>query len=95
MNGAMRDTLVALVEHGPLWDGDVPSKAGRDALIDKGLAARVVVRGEDGWTAATYLGKEAYKTMHPGPEGHADTIKEAQANRRMTRAINSAKGGAR
>lgn len=33
MTGAEKDTLIALVEQGPLWDGDVPSKVGRDALI--------------------------------------------------------------
>ena len=58
MTGAEKDTLIALVEAGPLWDGDVPSKAGRDALIASGLAARVIVRGEDGWQAATYAGHD-------------------------------------
>lgn len=29
MTGAEKDTLIALVEQGPLWDGDVPSKTGR------------------------------------------------------------------
>lgn len=32
MRGAELDTLVALVEQGPLWDGDLPSKTGRDCL---------------------------------------------------------------
>lgn len=84
------ETLVALVEHGPLWDGHVPSKAGRDALIKRGLAVRVVVCGDDGWQAATYAGRDAYKAMFPGPDGPADTINEARANRAMCRAINSA-----
>lgn len=26
LTGAEKDTLVALVEQGPLWDGDVPSQ---------------------------------------------------------------------
>lgn len=90
MRGAELDTLIALVEHGPLWDGDVPSKAGRDALIAQGLAVRVVVKGEDGWQAATYAGRDAYKEHFPGPDGQADTIKEAKVNRLTRRAITSA-----
>lgn len=90
MTGAEIDTLVALVEHGPLWDGDVPSKSGRDALLSSGLAVRIVVRGDDGWQAASYAGKEAYKAIYPGPEGPADTISEARINRLTRRAINSA-----
>lgn len=90
MTGAEKDTLIALVEQGPLWDGDVPSKTGRDALIAQGLAVRVVVNGEDGWQAATYAGRDAYKALYPGPDGAADTIKEAKVNRTMRRAIKSA-----
>lgn len=90
MTGAEKDTLIALVEQGPLWDGDVSSKSGRDALIAQGLAVRVVVKGEDGWQAATYAGRDAYKALYPGPDGAADTIKEAKVNRTMHRAINSA-----
>lgn len=90
MTGAEIDTLIALVEQGPLWDGDVPSKAARDALIAAGLAVRVVVKGEDGWQATTYVGRDAYKTLFPGPDGPADTIKEAKVNRTVRRAINSA-----
>jgi hypothetical protein len=90
MSGAEIDTLIALVECGPLWDGDVPSKAGRDSLIAQGLAVRVVVKGEDGWQAATYAGRDAYKALYPGPDSQADTINEAKINRVMKRAINSA-----
>ena len=90
LTGAEKDTLIALVEQGPLWDGDVPSKQGRDSLVQRGLAARVVVKGEDGWQAATYAGRDAYKALYPGPDGPADTINEAKANRTTRRAINSA-----
>ena len=90
MTGAETDTLIALVEQGPLWDGDVPSKRGRDSLVERGLAAKVVVRGEDGWQAATYAGRDAYKELFPGPDGPADTINEAKINRLTRRAINSA-----
>ena len=87
MTGAEKDTLIALVEQGPLWDGDVPSKRGRDALVERGLAVRVVVKGEDGWQAATYAGRDAYKALYPGPDGAADTMAEAKVNRTTQRAI--------
>ena len=90
LTGAETDTLIALVEQGPLWDGDVPSKQGRDSLVQRGLAAKVVVKGEDGWQAATYAGRDAYKALYPGPDGPADTINEAKVNRMTRRAINSA-----
>lgn len=87
------DTLVALVEQGPLWDGDVPSKSGRDALLEKGLAVRVVVKGADGYTAATYRGRDAYKA-HFGTAlgGDADTIDEARGNRIAAQALRRARG---
>lgn len=91
MRGAERDTLIALVEQGPLWDGDLPSKTGRDSLIERGLAVQVIVKGCDGWQAATYAGRDAYKNLYPGPDGPANTIKEAKANRIMRRTIIGAK----
>jgi hypothetical protein len=93
LNGAEKDTLIALVEKGPLWDGDVPSKQGRDSLVQRGLAAKVIVKGEDGWQAATYAGRDAYKAMYSGPDGPADTINEAKVNRLVMRTINSAARG--
>jgi hypothetical protein len=91
LTGAEIDTLVALVEAGPLWDGDVPSKCGRDCLISRGLAVRVLVNGVDGHTAATYAGRDAYK-RHFGTTlgGEADTVDEARANRLARLAIRSA-----
>ena len=91
LTGAEAETLVALVEHGPLWDGDVPSKSGRDGLLQKGYAVRIVVKGEDGYQAATYAGRDAYKSRYPSADSAADTISEARANRVAARAINSAK----
>lgn len=90
MTGSEIDTLVALVECGPLWDGDLPSKTGRDALIAQGLAIRVVVKGEDGWQAATYAGRDAYRALFPGPDGPAETIRQAKINRQVRRAISGA-----
>jgi hypothetical protein len=85
LTGAEIETLTALVEVGPLWDGDVPSKAGRDSLIDKGYAVRVIVKLEDGCTAATYLGRDAYKAHFGGQ----DTMREAKAFRQASRALNN------
>lgn len=56
-DGAAVDTLHALVKSGPLFDGDVPSKSGRDALVALGLATRnIIVRGQQGYQAATSAG---------------------------------------
>lgn len=88
LNGAQIDTLIALVERGPLWDGDVPSKRGRDELIDAGLAVRVVVSGEDGFTAATYQGRDAYNALYA-----SETLSEAKANRLAEQAVLKAMGG--
>lgn len=91
LSGAEIDTLIALIEHGPLWDGDVPSKRGRDDLIDRGLAVRILVNGSDGYTAATYRGRDAYKERYgTSLGGVADTVAEAMANRIAMRAIKSA-----
>ena len=76
MSMQWNDTLIALVEQGPLWDGDVPSKRQRDELIEHGLCAKVVVRGEDGYNAATYAGREAYVAML-----ESDDFAQAKAKR--------------
>jgi len=55
------DTLVGLFERGPLYDGDVPSKSERDWLLQNDLAAKVVVKGEDGYQALTYRGAWCYR----------------------------------
>lgn len=59
-SGFCFDTLLALAKDGPLWDGDVPSKNGRDDLIDHGMAVRVVCKGEQGHTALTYKGSDFF-----------------------------------
>ena len=44
-------------------------------LLAQGLAVRVVVKGEDGWQAATYAGRDAYKSYFgTSLGGPADTI---------------------
>lgn len=76
-NGSALDTLIGLVERGPLADGDVPSKAGRTALLERGLAVRTVVNGEEGYQAATMAGVAAYRALYG-----ADTIAEAMKARK-------------
>lgn len=66
MNGAERDCILAGYKHGPLFDGDVPSKTGRDSLISMGYMAKVVVKGEDGFNACTHKGAWAYRLIEAG-----------------------------
>jgi hypothetical protein len=40
--------------NGPVWDGDVISKADRGVLFDMGLAIRVCHKGQQGYTGANY-----------------------------------------
>lgn len=56
LSASHREQLQQLIRQGPVWDGDVISKADRGDLIRWGLAARVIVKGKDGFTAATYRG---------------------------------------
>lgn len=68
LSGAGMDTLVCLCKHGPTWDGDVPSKAGRNELLEKGLAAKIVLKNsEQGYQAATYLGSYVYRVAFVEP----------------------------
>lgn len=62
LSGAARETLHCLFKHGPTWDGDVPSKCGRDELLEKRLASKIcMANGEDGYQAATYLGARVWR----------------------------------
>jgi hypothetical protein len=63
MDSAMRDTLRACFECGPIWDGDLPSKTGRDSLVELGFVQGVVVSGEEGYNACTYMGARAYRLL--------------------------------
>lgn len=58
-----KDVLIAIFEYGPLYDGDVPSKSGRDILLCDGFASKVVVKGEEGFNACTYNGARAYRLI--------------------------------
>ena len=64
LTGGAKDTLRSLVYRGPVWDGDVPSKAGRDELLRKGLASKAIVKREDGFQVANYKGHRVYRATH-------------------------------
>lgn len=61
LDGAAIDTLHALFLNGPLFDGDIPSKRGRDFLVEHDLVARITVKGEAGYNACTHFGDRMYK----------------------------------
>lgn len=91
LTGAEIDTLVALIECGPLSHGYEPSKSARDSLIERGLAVSIVNKLEDGWTAATLAGRDVYKaSFGTSLGGEADTMREAYSSRLARRAIHSA-----
>jgi hypothetical protein len=81
------DTLIAVCEKGPLFDGDVPSKRERDVLLEHGYIAKVSVNGEQGYNAATYKGNHLYCRYYG-----ASTMKEAHATRIARRVMRDASG---
>ena len=76
LTGAEIDTLVAMVERGPLQAGGLPSKAGRDGLLALGFAAEVVIDKDYWYYAATPKGLEWYLDRYK-----ADNIRDARDNR--------------
>lgn len=66
MTDAERDVLRATYKDGPLWAGDLPSKSGRDTLMEDGFVEHVVVKGEDGHYACTSKGAWAYRLLEAG-----------------------------
>ena len=76
LTGGEIDTLVALVEGGPLRDGGLPSKVGRDGLMALGFAAQVVIDQDYMQYAATNKGLEWYLNRYK-----ADNIKDGRTNR--------------
>lgn len=59
----LHESLRQLVS-GPVDDGDVISKSQRDELIDYGLGTRCCVKGEQGYTAATYFALTVLKAIN-------------------------------
>ena len=88
-DGFCFDSLCALIERGPVRDGDIPSKSGRNELIERGYAVRVINNGEEGFTAATPMGMQLY-INHVAP---GSSLKEAIAARKANWAIMKARQG--
>ena len=61
MTGAQQEVLGQLIWHGPVYDGNIISKAARGDLFDFGLAVRCCFKGEQGYTAAAYRGLTIWK----------------------------------
>ena len=76
LSGAEIDTLIAIVERGPLRDGGLPSKVGRNGLLSSGLIAQVVIDKDYWFYAATPSGLEWYLTRYK-----ADNIRDGKDNR--------------
>jgi hypothetical protein len=89
-DGFCFDTLVALIERGPLEAGDVPSKGGLGEFLKRGYAVQIIQNGATGYSAATPLGAQLY-INHVG----ADNLKEAIAKRKAHWAIMSAQQASR
>lgn len=56
-----REVLKQLLFQGPVYDGNVVSKAARDDLLGYGLATRCCFLGHQGYTAATYIAYSVFK----------------------------------
>ena len=67
LSSTQREQLNQLLHQGPVWDGNVLSKSARSDLIDYDLATRCCYMGEDGYTAATYLGKRVFRAGKAEP----------------------------
>ena len=58
----LHEQLKQLV-NGPIFDGDVVSKALRGELFKLGLATRVCFKGQQGYTGATYFAYSVLKRI--------------------------------
>lgn len=75
LDDGARDTLRALAEVGPLEDGDVPSKTGRDALVELGYVERYTDEGANVLTARGKAAAAMLDAAPPAPAGaHADPM---------------------
>lgn len=77
LSGAEREVLRCLFLHGPTFDGDLPSKAGRSDLFDKGLVTRA-----GGYNCLTEAG------FRLGVEAGLTDVKEAVENAKRRDALN-------
>lgn len=60
MDGGQREVFKQILFKGPVYDGDIASKAARGTLFQLGLAVRCCFKGEPGFTAASYRAYTVY-----------------------------------
>lgn len=61
LSSAGKEVLSQLRDSGPVWDGDLVSKSGRDELLELSLISKLVVKGEQGFQACNYFGDHVLK----------------------------------
>ena len=70
-----REQLKQLLFFGPVWDGNVCSKAARGILFEHDLAVRVSYKGDHGYTAATYRAASVFNaTGLDRPDGYRQHV---------------------
>lgn len=72
--GFIIDAFQQALRSGPLADGDLVSKAGRDYLLEVGVMAKILVNGEQGYQALTYKAFDLKRIYHIARE-RAVTLK--------------------
>jgi hypothetical protein len=55
--------LRQLYLHGPVEDGDLCSKSGRDTLLNLGMASKCIVKAQEGYQVCTYKGMWAGRLL--------------------------------
>ena len=66
LSSAEAEVLWCMFRNGPTWDGDLPSKTGRDGLVEYGFAERF-----DGWNFLTFAGVTLALDLGYGPKKEA------------------------
>jgi hypothetical protein len=61
LTSGQKEVLRQLLFDGPVWDGDIASKAARGDLFDLKLAVRCCFKGQQGHSAASYLAFSIYR----------------------------------
>lgn len=87
-----RECLLQLFVHGPTWDGDIVSKAGRGELFDRGYATRC-----NGWSSLTEAGLHlAVRAGFGDEKERRDNRKRRESNDRHRALVYAARsfGGA-
>ena len=64
---------------GPVWDGDVMSKAHRGELFEIGIAIRVCCKGEQGFTGARYIGYSILREIEELDKSKEGALYEARS----------------